>query len=485
MRLTFLQRRGILQLFYLLAWVMRLEMMKAQLAALVKLSMILFSFLLVASCNSQSSFPDVRNDKLLISLQRTACYGSCPDYKVTIDGQGNVVFTTRPPLDGGDSEVHREFSNFSGVRVSGTYPTVISKADVASLLQKFKAADFFSLKDEYSAAVTDNPTYILSIDTGNGSKTVVDYVGEKAGMPRVVTTLQDAVDKMAGTDRWIKGLPSVIPILKATNAEFDGIIGLELMDAAAERGDLTTLRELKAIGAPFFGEGPTPLISAIYEKQNAVVNWLIENGALEQKGAYERALDTSVSKRNHEAFDAVIRAGGQKGIPKDLATRLLQSAAGNADLKIVNLMLANGANPNGAKGAPGMPDPPLFDAANGIMSDEQGSSIQERRQVVNRLLNAGADTKYCLNNYCSSVLWQVSDREIAKMLLDAAADPNFRDSEGEHILFNISDEQVALLLIQSGADLKAVRPADGMTLRKWAKYEKWPAVIELLNKRGL
>ena len=85
----------------------------------------------------------------------------------------------------------------------------------------------------------------------------------------------------------------------------------------------------------------------------------------------------------------------------------------------------------------------------------------------------------------SSVLWQVSDREIARMLLDAGADPNFRDGDGEHILFNISDEQVALLLIQSGADIKAVRPADGMTLRKWAKYEKWPAVIEILDKRGL
>ena len=464
---------------------MHFGMIKAQIGAIVKMCMILIGFFLVTSCNSQKNFPDVRNDKLLISLQRTACYGSCPDDKVTIDGKGNVVFTTRPPLDGGVSAVHREFSNSTGVRVSGTYRTVVSKADVASLLQKFRAADFFSLKDEYSSAVTDNPTYILSIETGNGSKTVVDYVGERAGMPPVVTTLQNAVDKMAGTERWIKGLPSVIPVLEAANAEFDGIIGLELMDAAAERADLHTLRKLKGMGASVFGDGPTPLISAIYEKQNGAVDWLIEKGALKQKGAYERALQTSVSKRNHKAFEAVLRAGGQKGITKDLATKLLQSAAGNADLKIVNLMLANGANPNGDKGAPGLPDPPLFDAANGIGSDEPDSSIEERRQVVNVLLNAGAEIKHCLNDYCSSVLWEVSDRKIAKMLLDAGADPNFRDSDGEHILFHISDEQVALLFIQSGADLRAVRPADGMTLRKWAKYQKWPAVVEILNKPGL
>ena len=464
---------------------MRLEMMKAQIAALVKMCMIFFGPFLVASCNSPSNFPDVRNDKLLISLQRTACYGSCPDYKVSIDGQGNVVFTTRPPLDDGDSAVHREFSISTGVRVSGTYRTMVSKADVASLLQKFKSADFFSLKDEYRAAVTDNPTYILSIDTGNGRKTVVDYVGKEAGMPAVVTTLQDAVDRVAGTERWINGLPSVIPILKAANADFHGIIGLELMDAAAERGDLATLRKLKTIGAPLFGDGLSPLNSAIREKHNAAVEWLIGNGALKQQGAYELALQTSVSKRNHTAFNAVLRAKVQKRIPKDLATKLLQGAAENADLKIVNIMLANGANPNGDKGAPGLPDPPLFDAANGIGSEERGSSIIERRQVVSRLLDAGADIKYCLNNYCSSVLWGVSDRGIAKMLLDAGADPNFRDSDGEHILFNVSHEEVALLLIQSGADLKAVRPADGMTLREWAKYQKWPAVIDLLNNKGL
>jgi ankyrin repeat protein len=362
---------------------------------------------------------------------------------------------------------------------------MVSKADVASLLQKFKSADFFSLKDEYRAAVTDNPTYILSIDTGNGRKTVVDYVGKEAGMPAVVTTLQDDVDRVADTERWINGLPSVIPILKAANADFHGIIGLELMDAAAERGDLATLRKLKTIGAPLFGDGLSPLNSAIREKHNAAVEWLIGNGALKQQGAYELALQTSVSKRNHTAFNAVLRAKVQKRIPKDLATKLLQGAAENADLKIVNIMLANGANPNGDKGAPGLPDPPLFDAANGIGSEERGSSIIERRQVVSRLLDAGADIKYCLNNYCSSVLWGVSDRGIAKMLLDAGADPNFRDSDGEHILFNVSHEEVALLLIQSGADLKAVRPADGMTLREWAKYQKWPAVIDLLNNKGL
>lgn len=71
------------------------------------------------------------------------------------------------------------------------------------------------------------------------------------------------------------------------------------------------------------------------------------------------------------------------------------------------------------------------------------------------------------------------------MLLDAGANPNFKDDEGEHILFNISDEDVALLLISRGADLKAIRPADGKTLRGWSEYQKWPRVLEMLDRAGL
>lgn len=71
------------------------------------------------------------------------------------------------------------------------------------------------------------------------------------------------------------------------------------------------------------------------------------------------------------------------------------------------------------------------------------------------------------------------------MLLDAGADANFRDEDGEHILFNISDEDVALLLISRGANLRAVRPADGKTLRGWSNYQKWPKVLALLDQAGI
>jgi len=432
-------------------------------------------------------FPDVNKDELVISLQRTACFGSCPDYKVTITGDGRVVFQTTPYLDRDDvANVHRAFSTESGVRVPGTHQTTIEPEGIDELLAKFEQTRFFSLRDEYRAQVTDNPTYVVTIDTGNGLKSVVDYVGKEAGMPESVTALQDAIDAAAGTERWIEGTPQVIPLLQKEGADFAGILGLELMDAAAERNDIATMQHLKDLGAPvFLAEGPSPLGTAIYEGHSDAIKWLIANGGIAGEAQWKSAMQQAVDFDNHAAFEALHQLPQSRQIDRAFATKLLLSAASNADPQIVSEMLRLGANPNGDEGNRFPTDPPLFEAANGLTSNDDKHPVADRRAVVRQLLTAGASIKHCQNGYCDSVLWQVSDVGVARMLLDAGADANFRDDDGEHILFNISNEDVALLLIGRGADLRAVRPADGKTLRGCSDYQKWPKVLAALDQAGI
>ena len=443
----------------------------------------------LSACHFLSApFPDVNRDKLVISLQRTACFGSCPDYKVTITGSGRVVFETAPHLALDDvANVHRANSTESGVRVPGTHETTVEPQVIDQLLAQFEEARFFSLRDEYRAEVTDNPTYVVTIDTGNGKKSLVDYVGKKAGMPASVTALQDAIDTAAGTDRWIKGTPQVIPMLQEEGADFAGTLGLELMDAAAERNDVRTMQRLKDLGAPvFLAEGPSPLRTAIYEGHRDAIKWLIANGGIADAAQRKSALQEAVDSDNHAAYDALYQPQNSSGIDRAFATKLLTSAAANADPQIVSDMLRLGANPNGDNRSRFPSDPPLFEAANGVMSnDEKHPATTDRRAVIRLLLAAGANIEHCQNGYCDSVLWQVSDAGVAKLLLDAGANPDFKDNEGEHVLFNISDEEVALLLISRGADMGAVRPADGKTLRGWSEYQKWPKVLTLLNQSGL
>jgi hypothetical protein len=128
--------------------------------------------------------PDSRVD---ITLSRSMCYGRCPVYKVSVSTKG-IVF---------DGE---EF-----VAAKGRNTDTVDPGAVRALAKKFVAADFYSMRDAYRASVTDNSTYTLSISIDGHKKQVVDYVGQWVGMPAVIVELEDDVDALANTERWIKG----------------------------------------------------------------------------------------------------------------------------------------------------------------------------------------------------------------------------------------------------------------------------------------
>lgn len=134
-------------------------------------------------------FPEPWNLKSVkIELSRTVCYGTCPAYSVTIRGDGSV-----------------HFSGQRYVLVLGEQDARITPEAVMGLVRQFEAAKFFAAGDKYIAPVTDNPTYTLTLTVAGKKKTVTDYVGEQVGMPLVITDLEDAVDEVAETERWIKG----------------------------------------------------------------------------------------------------------------------------------------------------------------------------------------------------------------------------------------------------------------------------------------
>ena len=52
--------------------------------------------------------------------------------------------------------------------------------------------------------MTDMPTYVTSISFDGMSKSVLDYVGREAGMPRGVSDVELAIDRLSGASNWIK-----------------------------------------------------------------------------------------------------------------------------------------------------------------------------------------------------------------------------------------------------------------------------------------
>ena len=134
-------------------------------------------------------FPAIADwSTLRIGLERRPCFGRCPAYKVEIDGRGTVTYL-------GENFVAAE-----GVRTAH-----ISERAVRRLYDLFVKADFFWTFDEYESRVTDFPTYLVTISFDGHAKRVRDYAGTSVGMPKEIVDLEESIDAVAGTKKWVEG----------------------------------------------------------------------------------------------------------------------------------------------------------------------------------------------------------------------------------------------------------------------------------------
>ena len=142
--------------------------------------------------NQHLAFPEIKNwSSVRITLRRTGCFGTCPSYKLTIFGDGTVVYN-------GDGYVP----------YCGEYRGHIPIDAVRQLVNQFRAADYFNLFDRYALNATDLPTYITSITFDDNTKSVLDYAGVHTGMPEAVDSLENSIDRLAGPKVWAKGMYS-------------------------------------------------------------------------------------------------------------------------------------------------------------------------------------------------------------------------------------------------------------------------------------
>lgn len=127
------------------------------------------------------------NSKILITLQRTGCLGTCPAYTVTVSTDGIA------------------FEGEAYVVSKGRHQDQVDSAGLRKLAKDFVDADFYSMDPCYRAGVTDSPAYILSVDIDSHKKKIVDYNGSWVEMPEIITELEDEVDTFARTERWVQG----------------------------------------------------------------------------------------------------------------------------------------------------------------------------------------------------------------------------------------------------------------------------------------
>lgn len=144
-----------------------------------------------ASANLNKNTPPQEYETLEITLDRSSCLGTCPEYVVKVSGSGEV-----------------SYCGFNYVEEKGLRTKQIDPADIRSLYEQVLGADFFNLEDHYRTNVTDSALYITTVSVDGRTKTIYDYVGRESGMPNSVTEIQDAIDEITGTSEWIGDVPN-------------------------------------------------------------------------------------------------------------------------------------------------------------------------------------------------------------------------------------------------------------------------------------
>jgi hypothetical protein len=129
-------------------------------------------------------------DSLTIEMSRSTCQMGCPVYKITVHGNGEV-----------------EYAGEQFVKVRGAQASSLNEEQMQAALVGFDRADFFSLEDQafawgyHSAGVSvritvDGKTKEVSSDTY--------HIGAKSGLQAKFVDATANLDRIIGTDRWIK-----------------------------------------------------------------------------------------------------------------------------------------------------------------------------------------------------------------------------------------------------------------------------------------
>lgn len=130
-----------------------------------------FLVILYSSCNLSSSSTYEIQKKLIISLNKTACFGTCPVYKIKIYNNQSAIF-----------------EGIKFVEKEGSYNFKISKKEINTILNKAKKINFQKMEDEYTELITDLPTTYIMIN----NKQIKDYYGA----PKELKELEEIIENI-------------------------------------------------------------------------------------------------------------------------------------------------------------------------------------------------------------------------------------------------------------------------------------------------
>lgn len=127
-----------------------------------------------------------------ITLERTACFGTCPIYTVTILEDGTVLYNGERFVD-----------------VTGEQTGQIDPEVIAQMVEAFADAGYFEWDEAYDTmTITDLPSVITSVTRDGETHRITRYGGDESA-PLALAFLEVWVDEMAQTAMWTGVQPNL------------------------------------------------------------------------------------------------------------------------------------------------------------------------------------------------------------------------------------------------------------------------------------
>lgn len=112
-------------------------------------------------------------ESILLTLERTPCFGRCATYKYSIFTTGKVVYY-------GEANV----TNL------GHYKAQLTQKQIAEIKAQIEIANIFSMKNKYDAKITDIPSTLLIVNINGKKKKIYD----RHGAPDALKDFEKFVD---------------------------------------------------------------------------------------------------------------------------------------------------------------------------------------------------------------------------------------------------------------------------------------------------
>jgi ankyrin repeat protein len=391
---------------------------------------------------------------------------------------------------GGDGTVRYKGQAF--VLIPGDHVAHITPDAVRELVRKFEQARFFSARDSYVAGVTDNPTYTLTLTVSGQKKTVVDYVGQEAGLPLAIKDLEDAVDEAAGTERWVKGNGETVTSLVAENWPFAASTSqnLAVYSSAISKHFAPLVQQYVAAGGPAYspdGKEDSPVCIASENGDLDLVRNMLKLTAKSKLVGFparvaNECLASAAEGGNVEVLQFWLKKGGDpKAAPAKRETRnsglgVLAKGISSCNPEIVGILLKSKPDLHAL-----VNEDPILAYALEQCHAEDG---ERRAQMVEMLIKAGADVN-AKGHFGQTPLFDtVFSAEAVKPLIAAGADPEARDQAGNTaLIWTAYYEPTVRALLEAGANPNAANTAGETALKRANSCEPCAALIETALKK--